>query len=136
MQKNEFLLVADAGNTETVIGVFENDRLFSHFRISSKIDRTDDEFWMMLQNWFHFSSIDAASLSGAAISSVVPSITDIFILVMKKKYSVLPLVISSALNIGIRIQYTPPEAVGADRLCNAVAGLAKYRAPLIIVDFS
>ncbi len=135
MQKNEFLLVADAGNTETVIGIYENSRLFSHFRISSKIDRTDDEFWMMLQNWFHFSSIDSASFSGAAISSVVPSITDIFIRVMKRKYSVMPLVITPKLDIGIHIQYSPPEAVGADRLCNAVAGLSRYRAPLIIVDF-
>ncbi len=46
-----------------------------------------------------------------------------------------PVIIGSHLDLGFAIRYKDPSAVGADRLCNAVAGFAKYGGPLIIVDF-
>ena len=42
---------------------------------------------------------------------------------------------SAALNLGITIHYDNPMSLGADRLCNAIAGYAKYGGPLIIIDF-
>ncbi len=42
--------------------------------------------------------------------------------------------INASLDLGLRVHYADPLAVGADRLCNAVAGYRKYGGPLIIID--
>ena len=38
------LLVVDIGNTNITLGVFENEDITATFRITTKIQRTSDEF--------------------------------------------------------------------------------------------
>ena len=54
---------------------------------------------------------------------------------IKKYLKIDPIFINAELDLGLNILYDYPAAVGADRLCNAVAGKMKYGMPLIIVDF-
>jgi len=74
-------------------------------------------------------------ITGVGISSVVPNLTDVFVWMSEKHFKVKPIVVSSELDLGIKILYDDPSAVGADRLCNAVAGFTKYGGPVIIIDF-
>jgi len=69
------------------------------------------------------------------ISSVVPDLTGVFESLARTYFAVEPVTVSAALDLGIRVMYRDPSAVGADRLCNAVAGFARYGGPLIIIDF-
>jgi type III pantothenate kinase len=79
--------------------------------------------------------IKPKDITGVAVSSVVPNLTDIFVSMSEKYFKKKPVVISSELKLGIKIHYDNPAAVGADRLCNAVAGYARYGGPLLIIDF-
>jgi type III pantothenate kinase len=79
--------------------------------------------------------VGPSSLKGVGIASVVPDLTSVFETLSRKYLTVEPVTVSGKLELGIRIHYRDPTAVGADRLCNAVAGFAKYGGPLIIIDF-
>jgi type III pantothenate kinase len=66
---------------------------------------------------------------------VVPELTLVYKRMVKKYLAMDPLIIGVDLDLGLKILYQDPTAVGADRLCNAVAGKEKFGAPLIILDF-
>lgn len=128
-------LAIDVGNTHTVLGVFDGTKLRADWRMTSTAHRTADECWLAVRSFCNEIKIEPTALTGVGISSVVPDLTSVFESLSRKYLNVDPVVISGTLDIGIRIHYVDPFAVGADRLCNAVAGFAKYGGPLIIIDF-
>lgn len=129
------ILTIDIGNTHTVMGVFEKSRLLSDWRVTSTLQHTEDEVGAYVKLFLTDAGIDPKRITGIGISSVVPDLTDIFAAMAGKYFNVKPVVVSSEINLGIKIHYDDPKAVGADRLCNAVAGYAKYGGPLIVIDF-
>lgn len=129
------LLAIDVGNSHTVLGVFNGARLTAEWRVTTSDLRTQDEIGLQLKAFLREYPIDPAAISAIGISSVVPPLTDIYEQMAKKNFRIDPIVVSGALDLGIRIHYDNPLAVGADRLCNAVAGFAKYGGPLVIVDY-
>ncbi len=129
------LLVIDAGNTETVFGLFEDGRLISHCRLSSRQHRTPDEWWLFLEMWCLRQKYSTSAIEGVVISSVVPLLSDIFTKVSNEHLGLKPIVVDADLDTGLKILYDSPRTIGADRICNAVAGYKLYGGPLIIVDF-
>ena len=129
------LLAIDIGNTHTVLGVYQGSTLKNDWRVTSSFQRTEDEVGAQILLLLAGKKIAPNRISGVGISSVVPNLTDIFALMASKYFHVKPVIISSSLQLGIKIYYDDPSAVGADRLCNAAAGHAKYGGPLIIIDF-
>ena len=72
------LLSIDIGNTHTVVGVFDKDKLVAHWRLSSTLSRTEDEFWLIVKLLCEQINISTKVIDGVVISSVVPNLTDIF----------------------------------------------------------
>jgi type III pantothenate kinase len=128
------LLAIDVGNTHSVVGVYDNTTLLGNWRMTS-IARTEDETWLAIKSLCADGGIATASITDVGISSVVPPLTDVFEAVAHKHLRITPVVIDGSLPLGIKVHYKDVTAVGADRLCNAVAGFAKYGGPLIIIDF-
>jgi len=129
------LLLVDIGNTNITLGVAIDGQLARDWRLSSRTNMTADEFWMMLTSLLLPEKIQIEDLAGVAISSVVPSLTPTVQQAVRQRLDI-PLVnVTSDLDLGITIAYEKPEDVGADRLCNAVAGYKQYGGPLVIVDF-
>ncbi len=128
------LLAIDIGNTHTVVGVFSSDRLLSEWRLSSAVPRTPDETWHLLKSFFAEAGIDHASLTQVGIASVVPDLTPLYAVIAERSLKVKPFLIDGADALGIKTLVLDPASVGADRLCNAVAGFARYGGPLIIID--
>lgn len=129
------LLAVDVGNTHTVLGVYEGARLLCDWRMTSAGNRTVDEHWLTIKSFCADAGIAPGSITRVGISSVVPDLTDVFESLARKYFKVEPVTISNALDLGIKVLYTDPNAVGADRLCNAIAGFRKYGGPLVIIDF-
>lgn len=129
------LLAIDIGNTHTVIGVYDNDKLVADWRVTSSGARTADEMWLTIKNFCTDASIAPSMLTGVGISSVVPNLTDIFETIARRYVKVEPIIVSGHLDLGFKVHYKDLSAVGADRLCNAIAGFKKYGGPLIIIDF-
>jgi type III pantothenate kinase len=129
------LLTIDVGNTETVFGVYDGAALKAHGRFSSVMQRTADEAWLVFRMWCDAERIEADSLNGVVISSVVPNLTPVFSDMSARHLQIEPLVVSTETVPGIKVRYESPGTVGADRLCNAVAGYSAYGGPLVVVDF-
>jgi type III pantothenate kinase len=129
------LLAIDIGNTHTVFGIYEGPKLVADWRVTSMLQRTEDEVGTQVKLFLSDAGVSADEIRGVGISSVVPNLTDVFSMMAQKYFGVDPLLISSALDLGMKIHYDDPNSVGADRLCNAVAGFTKFGGPLIIIDF-
>lgn len=129
------LFVIDIGNTETVLGLFKNETLKSHWRFASRIHRTADEYWLMMKSWCDQDGQSLIGLEGVVISSVVPSLTELFVEISRDRLDIEPLLIRADTYSGLRILYDVPSTVGADRICNAVGGYTRFGGPLIVIDF-
>jgi len=129
------LLVFDVGNTNIVIGVYQNEELLTHWRIRTDQMKTADEYGMILKNLFDFSGLKFKDIKAVAISSVVPSLMLELNWMSEKYFNCKPLVVGPGTKTGLAIKYDNPREVGADRVVNAVAAYHKYGGPLIIIDF-
>ena len=128
-------LAIDVGNTHTVLGVFRKEKLLTDWRIASTTERTEDETWLSLQLFCSHAKISPKDMRGVVISSVVPNLTGIYSMMAEKYLKAKPVIVSAALRLGIKVLYQDPMAVGADRLCNAVAAYTKFGGPAIVIDF-
>ncbi|MCL1852110.1 MAG: type III pantothenate kinase [Peptococcaceae bacterium] len=129
------LLAFDVGNTHIVIGAFQDEVLLHHWRMSTDKNRSADEYAMLVERLLAFVNLDFACVRGAVISSVVPPATPPLEAMLRGYAHVQPLIIGPGTKTGMPIVCYNPREVGADRIVNAVAGLAKYGAPLILIDF-
>jgi type III pantothenate kinase len=128
------LLVIDIGNTTTAIGLFKEKLLIDSWKLATKVVRTTDELWIILGQLLQNKGERLDAINAVAISSVVPDLTFIYSNLARDRLRITPVVITSSNVPGLRVVYDPPESVGADRLCGAVAGFEKYGGPLILLD--
>lgn len=129
------LLAIDAGNTNTVIGLFDGDRLKDHLRISSRNDLTADEAGLLLTQWLSHMTVSNEQIDDVVVASVVPPLTTVYETVSKRYCGCLPTIVNHTISLPISIEIDRPEQVGADRIANAAAGFAKINGPVVIVDF-
>jgi type III pantothenate kinase len=129
------LLVIDVGNTNIVLGIYEQDRLVKDWRISTDPARTTDEYAILIQELFRFSGIGFADIRDIILSSVVPVMTGVLEKLSRNYFNLKPYVIGPGIKTGMPINIDNPREVGADRIVNAVAGFEKYKTSLVIVDF-
>lgn len=127
------LLVLDIGNTNTVVGIFDSDRLTGHWRVSS-LERTHDEAGLLLFDLLRTNGVSQNRIDGAILSSVVPRLEEVWRDAVKEYLKVEPFVVTPKMDLGMEIDMPNPAEVGADRLVNSVAAIAKYGYPLITVD--
>lgn len=129
------ILVIDVGNTNITLGVYKDDELFRHWRLSSKIARTQDEFLMLIRSLCEMDGLKMNEIEGIALGSVVPSVSIVLTRLFESKFKRQYVEVGAGIKTGITVKYEPPTAVGADRICNAVAGYHRYGGPLVVVDF-
>jgi type III pantothenate kinase len=130
------LLVIDVGNTNTVIGVYDQDVLKHSWRIRTVRDNTADEFNVLAKALFSDKGIPLSAITQVIVSSVVPSSVGILNGFSEKYLQLTPEWIQPvSVKTLMPILYSNPNEVGADRIVNAVAAYDKYRTGLIIIDF-
>ncbi|GLY12861.1 type III pantothenate kinase [Bacillus badius] len=129
------IFVLDVGNTNTVLGVYEEDELKFHWRIETSRNKTEDEYGMIVKNLFQHVGITFDQIEGIIISSVVPPIMFSLEQMCQKYFHIKPMIVGPGMKTGLNIKYENPREVGADRIVNAVAAIHEYGSPLIIVDF-
>lgn len=129
------VLVIDVGNTNIVLGVYKEKELKFHWRIATSRQKTEDEWAMSIKALFEDVGVTFQSIEGIIISSVVPQIMFALEQMCKKYFHIKPMIIGPGIKTGLNIKYDNPKEVGADRIVNAVAAIALYGSPLVIVDF-
>jgi len=129
------LLVIDAGNSNTSLGVFAGTELVAHWRLTTARSRTVDEYGVHARNLFELAGIDFKAIDAIAIASVVPPLNYTLKTMAETYFHLTPLFVDHTTDTGLTILYEPVSDVGADRIVDAVAAVAKYGAPCIVVDF-
>jgi type III pantothenate kinase len=129
------LLVIDVGNTNTVLGVFDEEELVHDWRIRTVIEHTVDEYGMLIYNLYKSSKISSKAIQSIIISCVVPPMVHILERVCEKYFQIKPLIVGPGIKTGMPIFYDNPREVGADRIVNAIAVYEKYKREAIVVDF-
>ncbi len=130
------LFAIDIGNSHTVCGVYEDEALRAHWRISTNTGRTRDELRAMLTTLFmSHTGLNTEQITHAIIASVVPAMTSVFEETIATLFSVQAKVVGPGLRTGMPIRYEDPREVGADRIVNAVGAYEKWSMGLIVVDF-
>jgi type III pantothenate kinase len=127
------LLATDVGNTQTVIGLFEGDRLLSSWRIATNSRSTTDELHVVVHQLFQLSRLDEGALDGLALASVVPELSTTWVSLAERMGLDLLVVTPEAVPF-LPIRYDNPSEIGADRLADAVAARKHYGAPVVVVD--
>jgi type III pantothenate kinase len=130
------LLCIDVGNTQTIVGLFDDAELVDHWRISTVHERTHDELALMIHQFLGFHGFDVEErVSGVAISSGVPVVTAALRHMTRRYFGFDALVLEPGVRTGMPILIDNPKEVGADRIANAVAAHELYGGPCIAVDF-
>jgi type III pantothenate kinase len=129
------ILVLDVGNTNIVIGIYDEKELLTEWRISTQMIRSADEYGIQFANLFKLANIEISEVDGVIISSVVPTIMYSLEHMVRKYFKLDPLVVGPGVKTGINVKYDNPREVGADRIVNAVAAHELYKKSLIIIDF-
>ncbi len=133
------LLALDIGNTNIVIGIFDDGKVTKHWRIGTSKKRTVDEYVVILRGLMDGAGIDVKDIKGTAVSCVVPPIKEILIEALTSYIGKTPLVVGPGTKTSMPILTDDPREVGADRIVNAVAAYSLYKDKskegLIVVDF-
>ena len=124
------LLAVDVGNTQTVLGLYDGDRLREHRRVATESRRTGDELGVLLAGLLDLDGVD-----GICLSSTVPALVRAYEEFAAGWAGVPLLVVGPGVRTGIPIRYDDPREVGPDRIVNAVAAAARHGSPCIVVDF-
>jgi type III pantothenate kinase len=129
------LLTLDAGNTNTVLGVFRGEELVAHWRLTTARDQTVDEYGILTRNLFTLAGIEPRGIHGVIISSVVPPLNATLAGMAERYFNRKALFIEPGIKTGMPVLVDNPMEVGADRIVNGVAAFQQYGGPVIVIDF-
>ena len=128
------ILAIDIGNTNIVVGVIRDDTPLFVERISTDSGKTDLEYAVMIKTILEIHHLDAEDYEGSIISSVVPPVTATVKSALNKLLGKDPLVVGPGVKTGLNIKIENPAQLGSDLVVDAVAGIAEYPTPLLIID--
>lgn len=128
------ILAINIENMNTVIGCVRDSRFVFVESLSTSVTRTELEYAISFKNIFELHKLDIAEVEGAIISSVVPPVTSIVKGAVNRIFGKEALVIGPGVKTKLNIVTDNPAQLGSDMVANAVAGIEKYEAPMIIVN--
>lgn len=130
------ILTIDIGNTNTVLGFFNQNKLINSNRFSTDNNVTIDELSIKLANILNFYSIKKKSIKAVIIANVVPSLHCSYVGLISNLFHCKSYFVKDYLSkLPIKIKYKNVNELGDDRIANSIAGSQHYNKDLIIVDF-
>ena len=125
------LLTVDVGNTNTVLGIFEGDKLIKSWRVKTDPRTTAEELWLQFS-----ALVTGYQLTGLSICSTVPATLRELRTMINTYFSELPTtIVEPGTKTGVQLLVDNPKEIGADRIVNTLAAHTLYGGPAIVVDF-
>ena len=128
------ILALDIGNTNIVVGCIDQEKIYFIERLSTVRTKTELEYAVDIKTVLDIYSVHSRDIEGCIISSVVPQITNIAKLAVEKILQKPAMILGPGMKTGLNIKMDNPSQLGADLVADAVAGIAEYKAPMIIID--
>ena len=124
------LLAVDAGNTQTVLGLFDGERLVDRWRLRTEASRTGDELGALFGRL-----LDLEHVTGLCVATTVPALVREYERFAERFTGGEVLIVGPGIKTGIALRYDDPRELGPDRIVNSLAARERYGAPAIVVDF-
>ena len=128
------ILAIDIGNTNIVLGGLEGEKILFEARMATDLIKTSDQYCAELKSMLALFEVTPEDISGSIISSVVPPVLNSFKTAIRKLTGKACLVVGPGIRTGLNIRMENPAEVGSDLIVAAVAAIAEYGAPLLLVD--
>lgn len=129
------VFVLDVGNSNIKCGLFSDGKLINSWRMTTKLERTADEYGIRIMAFFNHVGRKPEDIEGIIISSVIPSINYTLQHMCSTYFKKKAMIVGPGMKTGINIKYDNPKELGADRIVGAIAAYHLYGGPCIIVDF-
>ena len=129
------LLVVDIGNTEITLGLFAGEQFAAHWRLTTVVRRTPDEWAAMFTSYLRNAGHSTNEIRAAVTASVAPRVTEPVSTGIEKSIGVEPVQIGPGLDLPVILDVEDPQQVGADRIINTLAAASLYKRDTIVVDF-
>ncbi|MCB0217399.1 MAG: type III pantothenate kinase [Caldilineae bacterium] len=134
------LLAIDVSNTHTGLALWSAGGLelepAEHWQIATETGRTPDEYRILFAQLLAASDRPPASVDACVLACVVPEVTEPLTAACRRLFGCAPMTVGPGLRSGLRIRTESPRELGPDRVANAVAAIAHYGAPVMVLDFS
>ncbi|MGB9378966.1 MAG: type III pantothenate kinase [Mycobacteriales bacterium] len=126
------LLAIDVGNTNTVLGIFDGEKLEHSWRVKTDSRATADEIALLYRGLL----ADLSSVDGIVACSTVPAVLRELRTMLARYYDGVPtVVVEPGVRTGVPLLFDNPKEIGADRIVNTLAAHHLYGGPVIVVDF-
>ncbi|MBO4337668.1 MAG: type III pantothenate kinase [Lachnospiraceae bacterium] len=129
------ILALDVGNTNITFGVYDGLKQITSFRVTTKIQRTSDEYGILIRDLLKNNNISKDEINGSIVASVVPDTMHSLTSSIIKYMGLNPVIVGPGTKTGIQIKTKNPRETGADRVVDAVAAYEKYGGPVLVLDF-
>jgi len=129
------LLALDIGNTEISLGLFGGEDLERSWRVTTRPDRTSDEWAVLLRALFDAGGLDITLVTGSVVCSVVPTTTDAMAEGLMSATGTAPVIVGPESPLPVTLDVEEPHSVGADRVVNTLAASKLFGLDTIVVDF-
>ncbi len=128
------LLCVDVGNTQTAIGLFKGKQLVERWAFATRGTDTSDEIHLNLAGQMNLAGYSLDSVEDMVLASVVPSLTLCWAKAARRITGHDAIVVGPGVKTGLPLHYDNPAEIGADRVADAVAAIAFFGAPVVVVD--
>ncbi len=128
------VIAVDIGNSNIVIGCFEDEKVLFIERLSTNQQCTSLEYVISVKNIMEINGIELSAIEGCIISSVVPSVTETVKTALERLTHTKVMIVGPGIKTGLKIMLDNPVQLGSDRVADAVAAVNLYPTPLIIID--
>ena len=128
------VLAVDVGNTNIVLGMLEDEKVLQTVRMRTEADATGAEYAIKINDLLKYMKVQADDIEGSVISSVVPPVTGSIAEALKRLTGKEPLVVGPGMKTGLNVRIDDPGTLGADLAVGAVAAIAYYSTPAIVID--
>jgi len=129
------ILCVDIGNTNIKLGLYEGEKLITHWRIFTDASKLADEYAVLLLSLFASENIEKDTIDGCAISSVVPELTVAFHDLVKRHLGLEAVIVGQVKKAVVRLTTANPAEVGPDLIANAVGAISLFGTPVIVIGF-
>lgn len=128
------VLAVDIGNTNIVIGCFDENEIRFIERLSTNKNSTSLEYIVLIKTVLELYGMQSSSFEGSIISSVVPSVTNLVKIAVEKLTGKSAVIVGAGIKTGLKIKLDNPLQLGSDRVADAVAATNLYPCPVVIID--
>src|SRR3569832_2222374 len=125
------LLVFVFGFLFLLLGFFCGAELLAQWRLVTEREKSVAQYSSEIRELFTRDGVEI-KVDGVAIASVVPQLDQALSEIAANDFGVTPLFVDHTTDTGLKLLYDNPSELGADRIVDAAAALAKYGAPCIV----